>query len=195
MPTSTAPAVASSTSPATPNMTGSTVRTPPSAATITHAVAKAVRMTPSERKLRASITKKVPRVAKALAKLSRATGRAEVLMIYLDRAKRRPIGGRASAKAKKNRRATTIAHFFGSNLSEVSAAQDQKKLVIDALERQLAELRKDCVGVKLHVVNEPDQHITSDENAEDEGDSDLEVEDEQQTTTGDSVAAALNFTR
>eukprot|EP01043_Picozoa_sp_COSAG02_P019270 COSAG02_NODE_922_length_15907_cov_4.423303_2_plen_95_part_00 len=57
---------------------------------------------------------------------------------------------------------------------------DHKKLVIDALERQLAELRKDCVGVKLHVVEKPDQPITSDENAEDEGDSDLELEDEQQ---------------
>ena len=105
MPTSTAPAMAPSTSPATPNMTGSTARTPPSAATITHSVAKAVRMTPSERKLRAAITKKVPRAAKALAKLSLATGRAEVLMMHVDRAKRRPIGGRASAKAKKNRRA------------------------------------------------------------------------------------------
>lgn len=166
MPTSTAPAIASSTSPATPNMTGSTASTPPSAATITHAAAKAARMTPSERKLRAAITKKVPRAAKALAKLSLVTGRAEVLMTYMDRAKRRPIGGRASAKAKKDRRATTIVHFFGSTLSDVSDAQDQKKLVIDALERQLTELRKDCVGVKLHVVKEPDQHVTSDENAD-----------------------------
>ena len=108
MPTSTALAMAPSTSPATPNMTGSTARTPPAAATITHSVAKAVRMTPSEKKLRAAITKKVPRAAKALAKLSLATGRAEVLMMYVDRAKRRPIGGRASAKAKKNRRAKPL---------------------------------------------------------------------------------------